>query len=842
MRLHKVRVRGLSVAFRREFSADFDELGPGLIAIVGDNGAGKTTLLEALGPATLYRWWPSYGEQFAAHVAPGVRDAVSELEFSLGGHLYRALVQADPQFGGGRGKTEAYLYRDGEPLAGPLVRDYDAAIAAILPPRELFLASAFAAQGGEGSFFSLPKAARKDLFVRMLGIEHLQRLSERARERHQAILVDLAGVEAEMSAARQAADRAAALEEELRRLNPRYLEAAQAANEADRQLREAREALSAAREEQARAKAARERWRAEHERLRREMAVLRERIERLRAERQELLDVAALRERAESAAAALGEARREMDEIRTRRDEAQRRIADLRARAARLESELTALRAEAARTKEELARARAAAEDVENARALEGEAGRLREGLVDAEATVAALTEEVARLSSQAEHERELAARRALLEQRIADLSGRASAVGSVDLTHPMCAACPLTADARGAAEALAAARAELAGLPEPTGAADSLRERQGALDQARRRRDELASRVSAVRERLAALAAARELAEREPELSRRLDEIVAAGKALRSEYDGLNAELAEREKELAELDATLAAQRARIGELEASAASLADARAASEAIARIDADLSASEQEMSADEAALARLGEEPDVPDLVGPAEQAVAEAEAAADAARKRLRDVEQEVARIEGELAAARAGAERLRELTARMDTRRRDASDWRLLEASLGRDGVQALEIAAAGPAVAAIANDLLATCYGPRFQLSLETLAPKKSGGGTKEVFDIRIIDGEAGREARQGSGGEMVVLDEALRLALAIFNSQRSGYELRTLYRDETTGALSPANADRYVAMLRRAMEIGGFEQAVIVAHQPHVWEQADAQIVLGE
>src|SRR5690606_27645389 len=120
----------------------------GLIAVVGDNGAGKSHVLELSGPATIYREFSSYGEGFASHVATGVRDAFSDLVFSIDGAKYRALVQCDPQFGGGKGKTEAFLMREsapGEwaPIAGPLVKDFDAAIARILPSRELFLASVF---------------------------------------------------------------------------------------------------------------------------------------------------------------------------------------------------------------------------------------------------------------------------------------------------------------------------------------------------------------------------------------------------------------------------------------------------------------------------------------------------------------------------------------------------------------------------------------------------------------------------------------------------------------------------------------------------------------------------
>ena len=97
----------------------------------------------------------------------------------------------------------------------------------------------------------------------------------------------------------------------------------------------------------------------------------------------------------------------------------------------------------------------------------------------------------------------------------------------------------------------------------------------------------------------------------------------------------------------------------------------------------------------------------------------------------------------------------------------------------------------------------------------------------------------MKIVDSEQGRTAKQGSGGEMVILDEALRLAIALYNRQVGGYELGTLWRDETAGALSPENADRYIAMLREAQKLGRFSHVIFIAHQPAVWQQADARVL---
>ena len=79
-------------------------------------------------------------------------------------------------------------------------------------------------------------------------------------------------------------------------------------------------------------------------------------------------------------------------------------------------------------------------------------------------------------------------------------------------------------------------------------------------------------------------------------------------------------------------------------------------------------------------------------------------------------------------------------------------------------------------------------------------------------------------------------SGGQFVLVNEAVNLAIAIYNMrQGEGIRYETLFRDETVGALDTHNAREYVRMLRHAMELGGFHQIIFICHQPQVWELAD-------
>lgn len=164
-------------------------------------------------------------------------------------------------------------------------------------------------------------------------------------------------------------------------------------------------------------------------------------------------------------------------------------------------------------------------------------------------------------------------------------------------------------------------------------------------------------------------------------------------------------------------------------------------------------------------------------------------------------------------------------------------------EWSLLAKALGKDGLPELEIDAAGPTISAYTNELLEVCHGPRFSLDLVTQVAKADGKGMRDCFTVLVVDNASGGTARDIadlSGGEQIVVAEALRSAIAVFVNQRSPMPLRTCWRDETTGALDPENAQRYVAMLRKTQEMAGYTTVLFISHNPDVAAQADAQIRL--
>src|SRR5690606_5515741 len=162
---------------------------------------------------------------------------------------------------------------------------------------------------------------------------------------------------------------------------------------------------------------------------------------------------------------------------------------------------------------------------------------------------------------------------------------------------------------------------------------------------------------------------------------------------------------------------------------------------------------------------------------------------------------LREAEQATTRAQTQLEQAEKHASRLAELVAEKDLLRLEEHDWTVLAADLGRKGLQSAEVDAAGPELTALVNDLLHTCHGPRFSVSIET--KRLSADGKDEVDECRVevIDSELGRrrEVLEYSGGQRAFLGEAVASALMIYACQKAGVRRPTLVRDEAGAHLDP-------------------------------------------
>jgi exonuclease SbcC len=183
--------------------------------------------------------------------------------------------------------------------------------------------------------------------------------------------------------------------------------------------------------------------------------------------------------------------------------------------------------------------------------------------------------------------------------------------------------------------------------------------------------------------------------------------------------------------------------------------------------------------------------------------------------------------------------------RLAQVDAELGAARTEQEDYAYLARAFGPDEIQLCEIQAAGPQVSTLVNALLEGCFDNKFEIRFRTQRPKADGKGMVDDFDVEVRNKNLDRTCLvdELSGGQFVLVNEAVNLGIAIYNMrQGEGIRYETLFRDETVGALDAVNGKEYVLMLRRAMNLGGFHQVIFICHTPLIWELADKVLSVGD
>lgn len=175
------------------------------------------------------------------------------------------------------------------------------------------------------------------------------------------------------------------------------------------------------------------------------------------------------------------------------------------------------------------------------------------------------------------------------------------------------------------------------------------------------------------------------------------------------------------------------------------------------------------------------------------------------------------------------------------LDARIAHIEEQTATWSLFATCLGNDGVIALAIDDAGPALSMLTNDLLMACYGARFTVSICTLL-ESGKGQSREGFDVIVHDANTGfaKSASKMSGGERVWINECLTRAMALYLAESNCRRSETLFSDEADGAFDAEHKRMFLAMKRQVVQLGGYQQEFFISHTPELAALADATIDL--
>ena len=787
-----------------ELTLDLERLANGaeLIAIAGANGSGKSTIMDSLVP---FIGLPSR----AASAGPGgfsyydhvyLPESLKELTWSHEGRCYRSQIVI--RMNGSRRRTEAFLHGldddgnwrpvriDDGTVSDGRVESYTRCVEHICGSAETFFTSVFAAQG-KRQLSTYRNAEIKSLLADLLGQEEIRCIGQKASEVARLLKAGLATIRQEHAGL---ADEVARVEAARQRLEGAQSRTARA--EGAKQA--AQTDLDTALERHARLSAERDQARA-----------IEARRGQLLAERQSEVEMAARVVRALQAQD-LAESQR-LERLAHRVAARQRQEQVRRQTLAQSHRRCLDVLGEADEV-DRAVRRLALAQRVQGLRRTRAQASREQvQRLTQCQGAVRLAEQKLAGI------ERE-AGKAVLRTEELAHrfgLTGEVPCVGT-DLQGR----CKLLGDAREAQALMPDARAHVA--------------------RCAREREQVQQDLAEARQQCEALAGAPQSlawAERR--------------EAQASERAGRMAVLASKESAcaqartmLAEIDRELAAlgpqgdQAARTPEEQAEGDQVAASRRA------IAQQLKEHGQRSAAALARLDRL-----LADLPAPYdERQLAAAAQVVTNVREALRAAEHALLTAVRDAQALEALAEQRAALTVRRERAEarcanveNELANWNLLVLCMSNDGLIALAIDDAGPALSALANDLLLACYGPRFTVSIHTLL-ETGKGEQKEGFDIVVHDGTTGDAKSVGlmSGGERTFVEACLTRAIALYLAMNTGRRYTTLFSDEADGALDPTRKRMFMAMKREVLRLGGYEREFFVSQTPELTAMADAVIDL--
>lgn len=786
---------------RDELTLDFQKLADGaqLVALAGMNGRGKTTIMDNMHP---YLRMPSRapvagpgGFAYYEHVC--LSENEKELIWEHDGARYRSHVVIRLN---GKRRTEAFLFagdrsgwkpfglEDGTVSDGK-VDTYERCVATICGSADTFFTSVFSAQA-KRQLTAYKNAEIKTLLADLLGLEEIRALGQKASETAKLLKAGLTAIRQEQ----------AALEEESRRVvseQTRLAGAEARVRQADSGRGAAQQALDAARA--AHAKLTAEQDRAQSIEARRS---------ELRAEQQTSIET---HRRANAAL----DAQEEREQARLRR----------------LEQAIQA-RAAQARTRRRTLDAKR--KEILDVLAIAGAVARARRRQALSERLIAARTERVTQLRHSVQCLAEAQSTEKVARQKLVAIereAGQAS-LRAADLARRFgltdevpCAG----TDLQGRCKLLGDAIEAKGLMPSADLQISRLAQQQTVLN------DEL----NALRRTLTPLAdtpVQLAFAERRLEHARVRASDLAVLAAKAGEVAQARAALSSNEQEMAALDQADSAcetddHKADRRQIIAARQSIAEER---------DRQAAQYRDALTRIESAVAALPlpydnrRRIDAARAVQQAEGAVTSAEQSYLAAvrdAQALETANQQASHLEARKRGAGAHA-------ARVES---ELSRWLLFAKCLSNDGVIALAIDDAGPALSGLANDLLLACYGARFSVSIKTLM-ETAKGEQREGFDIVVHDGQSGESKSVSvmSGGERVWINECLTRAIALYLAQHSGRRYATLFSDEADGSLDSERKRMFMAMKREVLRLGGYEREFFVSQTPELTEAADAVIDL--
>lgn len=852
---HKIRIKNIGPFVDEK--VDLESVPGALVAVTGRNGEGKTMFMESIF-AGAYREFPTRPVGIYRFCTD--RNAGIELEFSMGNKVYQSTLNFDSK----NRKMEAVLAHDGQPLNDGKTSTFDAEAIKILGYPDQILASSYGAQNKKGNFTELEKSARKELFIQMIGLSKLQKISETANKFGQVLEPKKTILTGQLSVLQSTASQPI----------PDIESLSKSLQEKQAQQDKCKDIVARAEGQIAAHKIKLEQLNS----MNAELKATSGRIQQLELSKEDLNRNLGY---ALSGAQLLS---KHKDHITIKSQELgliKERLAVLRNKVSNLDNVRNQELMLASKLRKAIEECQATASKIKSQEILSANVGSLREKSLQLEQlrvevdsdskTMRQLSAETVRLV-QEESERsriiseinlkisslqkEEAKALMLLEMahskagKLKEVPCRGEGVYAScqfikDAAEATCSIDDLEAGADNVKAALLAAKQELDNIPKIDPAveirvmhqyrvlADKNTESENLIKRLTLEVKDLpiaesaSSQIELLKQQLAIQENARDLASVDHEaceidlsemmsVKKDINQLEIETDRLSSDIVNLNTMISAAETcssevvslkiKIANIEAELSARKERIGELMVSV----------DGLEAIKAEYDAAVKDIDASRKDLANIANE------VLAIQRDVTRAE------------------KLQEEIVAAKNKVVRVEEDLAIINYR---IACYANVAKAFGPMEIQSFEIDSAGPEVSRLANELLFNCFGPRFSIKFITQELKADGKGYKDEFDVSVYDQNSSRwnSISDLSGGERTIVSEALSLAIALYNKEKNGVAWDTLFRDEVSGALDDVYAPQYITMLRAAKEMGHFKRVLFICHQERLKEMADSRIVIS-
>ena len=765
MKIKKLRLKGFTGIKRGlgldEVEIDFTKT-DGLIAFSGQNGTGKSSVLENLGP---YPRLASRSGALFQHVCR--RDSERELTFDYQGSEYRTLLKIDSQ----SGKSEGFIWRDGESLVNGKIRDYTKKVHELFGSPELFYNSVFTAQNST-KMNDMTTGELKALFAEFLRLDRLQGYEETSKQVINVLTGKASQIDINISALQKRLEDTREVGESITRYNE--LLTVQQGNKVafSAELRAAQE---------------------ERERLKEAIA----RNEVLQKQVDEMTDTL-----------------RGMEDNRHfEGNKAETKLSTLRTQYQSIVHEITELNNllldEAAIIK--------AAEKVSQLNAL---IEILTANTETANTAVTGIQEKIYGLESglqelkntlkQIGHDEKLSAIDKEVHGLKQQITGYESQLKALEGRDQECTSkiCTFILSAQKAETELLVAKDRIEQLQIDkenrineltiiaTATGNQIAEKETLLKNARNELAACQNMQSANRQELANarrdLRQYQNLAGKQAEIAVAKSKKEDRAKALEeNKAQGTAISEAWKAKKQA-LDDQIAAQQNKIGEITAS----------------INVKTA--------------------DTLDVINHHIDSTANQIVETD---RHISEITTKIAKLQGELGGISEAEAQLQKANEEKFRIQADIADWTYIRNACGKNGLQAMEIDGAAPIITGFANDLLSRAFGSLYTVKFRT----QNDEGKECLDIITITDDGEEVLLDNLSGGQRTWILMALRLAMTLLSKEKGGRNFETAFFDEMDGALDSDNAVNFVNLYKSFMQIGNFSTIPFISHKPECRSMAD-------